>query len=107
MKVLIDECIDQRFRLQLPEHNCQTAQFAGFAGLKNSQLLDAAEHEGFDILLTADQNIPAQQNLAGRALSIVILCAPTNRLRDLLQLVPSVKRALAEIGPGVVVVIRP
>jgi hypothetical protein len=86
MKVLLDECIDQRFRLQLSEHDCHTAQFAGFAGLKNGQLLDAAEREGFDVLLTADQNIPAQQNLGGRALSIVILCAPTNRLRDLTPL---------------------
>jgi hypothetical protein len=46
MKVLLDECIDQRFRL-------------GFA--KNGQLPEGAEREGFDILLTADQNIPAQR----------------------------------------------
>ena len=107
MKILLDECIDQPFRLQLPEHDCQTAQFAGFAGLKNGQLLDAAERQGFQALLTADQNIPAQQNLGKRALSIVILCAPTNRLRDLLVLVPSVRKALADIGRGVVVVVRP
>lgn len=98
MKILLDECIDQRFRLQLPEHDCQTAQFAGLAGLKNGQLLDAAERGGFDILRTADQQIPAQQNLAGRPLSIVTLCAPTNRLRDLLPLVPLVKQALADIA---------
>ena len=107
MKVLLDECIDQRFRLQFPEHDCRTAQFAGLAGLKNGQLLDAAERDGFEVLLTADQNIPAQQNLGGRALSIIILCAPTNRLRDLLQLVPSVKKALVEIAGGAVVIIRP
>jgi len=77
MKILLDECIDQRFRLQFPEHACQTAQFAGFAGLKNGQLLDAAEREGFEVLLTVDQNIPSQQNIGRRALSIVILCAPT------------------------------
>ena len=100
MRVLLDECIDQRFRFQLPEHDCRTAQFAGFAGLKNGQLLDAVERQGFDVLLTADQNIPAQQNFARRALSIVILCAPTNRLRDLLPLVPSVKKMLAEIAVG-------
>jgi hypothetical protein len=36
----------------LPEHDCQTAQFTGLAGLKNGQLLDAAEGEGFEVLLT-------------------------------------------------------
>jgi hypothetical protein len=77
-----------------------TAQFAGFAGLKNGQLLDVAESQGFEVLLTADQNIPAQQNLGGRALSILILCAPTNRLRDLIVLVPSMRKALAEIIRG-------
>jgi len=107
MRVLLDECVDQRFRFQLPEHDCWTAQFAGFAGLKNGQLLDAAEREGFDVLLTTDQNIPAQQNLTRRALSVVILCAPTNRLRDLLPLVPFLKKALADIARGVVLVIRP
>jgi hypothetical protein len=77
MKVLLDECIDQRFRREFLEQDCQTAQFAGFAGLKNGQLLDAAERDAFDVLLTVDQNIPAQQSLGGRALSVVILCVPT------------------------------
>ena len=106
MKILLDECIDQRFRLQLPEHDCRTAQFVGFAGLKNDLLLDAAERDGFEVLLTADQNMPTQQNLGGRALSNVILCAPTNRLRDLLRLVPSLKKALAGIACGAAVVVR-
>jgi predicted nuclease of predicted toxin-antitoxin system len=91
MKLLVDECIDERLRLSFSDHDCQTARFAGFAGMKNGQLLDAAEATGFDVLITADQNIPDQQNLAGRKLSIVILCATTNRLRDLLVLVPAAK----------------
>jgi len=42
MRVLIDECIDERFRNSLPEHDCQTARYAGLAGLKNGELLIAA-----------------------------------------------------------------
>jgi hypothetical protein len=60
----------------------------------------------FDILITVDQNIPDQQNLAGRRISLVILCGPTNRLRDLELLVPAAISALDSIGPGDVVRIR-
>jgi len=58
MRVLVDECIDERFRLLLPEHDCQTVRYAGLAGLKNGRLLDAAEAAGFRVLITVDRSIP-------------------------------------------------
>src|SRR5947209_1933265 len=78
MKVLLDECIDQRLRLSFCGHECETARFAGLAGLKNGDLLDAAEAAGFAVLITVDQHsspskIPDQQNLRGRKMSILIL----------------------------------
>jgi predicted nuclease of predicted toxin-antitoxin system len=103
MRILIDECVDERLRLRLPGHECQTARFANLAGLKNGDLLLAAEAVGFDILITVDQNIPDQQNLGERSISLVILCGPTNRLRDLEPLVPAVLSALGSIGRGKVV----
>jgi hypothetical protein len=106
MKLLVDECIDERLRLSFPIHDCVTARFAGFAGLKNGQLLDAAEAAGFDVLITVDQNIPTQQNLSCRRISLMILCAATNRLLDLMPLVPAATDALVSIGAGSVVTIR-
>ncbi len=106
MKLLFDECIDERLRLSFPGHECQTARFAKLAGLKNGRLLDAAEAAGFDVLVTADQNIPDQQNLSGRRLAILILSAPTNRLRDLVSLVPAALSALTSIACGEVVRLR-
>src|SRR6266852_5433916 len=103
MRLLIDECVDERLRLLFPGHDCQTARFANLAGLKNGRLLEAAEAAGFDVLLTVDQNIPDQQNLAGRRISLVILCGSTNRLRDLESLVPAAIDALGSIGRGGVV----
>ncbi len=103
MRLLIDECVNERLRLLFPGHDCQTARFASLAGLKNGRLLDAAEAAGFDILITVDRSIPDQQNLAGRKISMVILCGPTNRLRDLEPLVPAAISALRSIGPGEVV----
>jgi predicted nuclease of predicted toxin-antitoxin system len=94
MRLLIDECADERLRLLFPGLECQTARFANMAGLKNAELLDAAEAAGFDVLITVDQNIPDQQNRARRRISLVILCGPTNRLRDLEPLVPAAIAAL-------------
>jgi predicted nuclease of predicted toxin-antitoxin system len=106
MRLLIDECVDERLRLLFPGHDCQTARFANLAGLKNGRLLDAAEAAGVDVLITVDQNIPDQQDLAGRRISLVILCGPTNRLRDLKLLVRAAISALRSIGQGDVVRIR-
>lgn len=106
MRLLIDECIDERLRFLFPKHDCQTARYAKLAGLKNGRLLEAAEAAGFDVLITVDQNIPDQQNMAGRAISILILCAPTNRLRDLKTTVSAALSALETIGRGDVVRVR-
>jgi predicted nuclease of predicted toxin-antitoxin system len=70
MRILIDECIDERFRNFLPGHDCQTARYAGLAGLKNGELLTAAEAAKFDVLLTVDQGIEHQQDLTGRNIAL-------------------------------------
>jgi hypothetical protein len=103
MRLLIDECVDERLRLLFPDYECQTARFAQLAGLKNGRLLEAAEDAGFDVLITVDQNIPDQQNLVRRRIALVILCGPTNRLRDLERLVTAALSALRSIRPGDVV----
>jgi len=103
MRVLIDECIDERLRHALPGHDCQTARHAKLAGLKNGRLLSAAEAAGFDVIITVDQGIPYQQNMEARRIAVLILCAATNRLRDLQKLVSSAHNALDDIRPGEVV----
>jgi len=103
MQVLIDECIDERLRHEFPGHNCQTARYARLAGLKNGRLLSAAEAAGFEVMITVDQGIPYQQNMEARTIGVLILCAATNRLRDLQKLVPLAQNALDDIRPGEVV----
>lgn len=100
MRILIDECLDERIRHLLVGHNCQSARFAKLAGLTNGELLSEAEQSGFDVLVTVDQNIPSQQNLERRKIALLILCAPINRLRDLSPLIPAALSALGSIEPG-------
>ena len=103
MRILIDECVDQRLRLLFGAHDSQTAAYAGFAGLKNGALLAAAEAAGFEVMVTTDQEISFQQNLNIRRISIIVLCAPTNRLSDLRPLVPEALRILDSIQLGQVI----
>jgi hypothetical protein len=84
MRVLIDECIDERFRNFLTDHDCQTARYAGLSGLKNGELLVAAETAKFDVFLTVDQGIEHQQNLTGRSIASTVFRTKSNRLKDLL-----------------------
>jgi predicted nuclease of predicted toxin-antitoxin system len=100
MTLLIDECVDERLRNSFPGHDCQTARYAKLAGLKNGDLLSAAEAAGFEVLVTVDQSIPDQQNLEGRKIALLILSAPTNRLRDLRRLIPAALAVLDAIRPG-------
>lgn len=43
------------------------------AGHENSALLDAAEWDGFEVLVTTDSHLKDQQNLASRRIAVVVL----------------------------------
>jgi predicted nuclease of predicted toxin-antitoxin system len=100
MRILLDECVDERLRNFLPGHDCWTARYAGLAGLKNSELLNTAESAGFHVLLTVDQGLEYEQNLQGRSISVVIFHAKSNRREDLVELIDECLAVLAVIKPG-------
>ena len=106
MRILIDECIDERFRNYLPGHECQTARYAGLAGFENGKLLLAAETARFDVFITADQGIEYQQNLAARNIAIIFLRARSNRLRDLLPYASACLVRIESIQPGQIIKIE-
>lgn len=106
MKVLLDECLPVSLRHSFPGHDVHSAEWAGFKGMKNGKLLLAAEERGYDVLLTADQGIPFQQSPTERHISVLVLCAATNKIEDLLPLVPSAQAELDKIQRGCVAVVR-
>lgn len=67
--------------------------------MSNGDLLDAAEQAGFDLLLTTDQGIRYQQNLAGRNIAIVVLTGAVKWSRVRLHL-PIVAGAVNAATPG-------
>jgi hypothetical protein len=89
MRVLLDECVSEGLRNYLALHECQTARYAGFAGLENGQFLTAAEAATFEVLLTVDRGIEYQQNLGHRQIAVIIFCGKSVLLEDLVPLMPA------------------
>jgi predicted nuclease of predicted toxin-antitoxin system len=97
MKILLDECVPWPMHKLLEDHLCTTAQQRGWGGIRNGELLTAAENE-FDLFITCDQNMRYQQNLAGRQIAILELS--TNKLRQILAAAALIQSTIANIRPG-------
>ena len=76
----------------------------GWASKKNGELLRLAASE-FDVFITIDNNLSAQQNLTKIDLAVIVLSAPNNRLETLKPLVPRIKEVIASIQTGEIVYI--
>ena len=104
MRVLLDECVDWRLSREIAGHDIKTARQMGWTTIQNGELLRrAAEH--FDIFVTVDRNLPFQQRLRDLPIAIIVLQARTNRLADLVPLVPALLAAMEAIRPGSIEVI--
>jgi hypothetical protein len=97
MKVLLDENLDHRLRNHLGSHEAFTASFMGWEGLQNGKLLQKAEENGFEVLLTGDQTLHYEQNLSRSRLAIIAMSSVEWRIVN--HLAPIV-RALDNAVPG-------
>ena len=99
MKILLDESTPQKLRLLIDaRHTVATTWFCGWSGLKNGDLLAAAEDAGFDLFITADQELSYQQNLVGRKLAVLVLS--TNNWNVIRTQVAEITDAIEAVTPG-------
>jgi hypothetical protein len=99
MKIILDESVPQKLRLLIEgSHTVATAWYQGWSGWKNGALLDAAEQAGFDLLITADQALSYQQNLASRKIALVVLS--TNNWSFIKANIGAVTAAIDAVKPG-------
>jgi len=74
LRILFDKNVPVGVRRFLPNHEVRTFDETGWPiQLENGELLKSAEAAGFDVLVTSDQNIQYQQNLAARNLALLVL----------------------------------
>lgn len=75
----------------------------GWSGRRNGELLRLMLTAGFGSLVTVDRNLHFQQNIATSGVVVVVLHARSNRVADLLPLMPALRDALRVSRAGHVV----
>lgn len=100
MRILLDENVPRRLKQHLPaDWSVRTVPEQGWSGKQNGELLELSQTE-FDVFVTMDRGVEYQQNLVGFDLTVILLRAASNRLADLIPLVPDVLSTLESMKPG-------
>lgn len=100
MRVLLDEMLPAGVAAFLPDHEVITVKTAGYSGLLNGELISAAVAAGFQVLVTADGSMPAQQNIAVSGIALVLV--PGNRPAEIEPYAQPMRDAIATTVPGAV-----
>jgi hypothetical protein len=69
LKVLLDHNLPRQLKAPLGMHEVFAAREMRWDALSNGELIHAAEVEGFQVMVTGDQNLPTSKTLK-RALSL-------------------------------------
>lgn len=97
MRILLDEGVPKIIQKRLSKLSISNVEDMGWRGIKNGALLDLMTGQ-FQILVTSDKNLPSQQNLKKRQISVVVL--PTNDVPSVIGLLPQIEQAIATLSPG-------
>ena len=98
MRVLFDQGAPDPLRESLTPHDVPAAYERGWSKLTNGELLEAAEREGYEVLVTTDTSLKDQQNLTARRIGIVVLLSTSwPRMQ---RVIPSIVAAVDAAVPG-------
>ena len=106
MKVLLNESVPRALGFNLNGHHVRTAHSQGFSALSNGELMQAMLDEGFEVLITFDQNLPYQQN-EKLPVAVIVLIAPNNRVETARSFVPQLLETLSDLEIGQLVQAKP
>ena len=98
MRILFDHNIPGPLRRYLTEHTVDTANEKGWAELRNGDLLNSADTEGYEVVITADQSLRYQQNIRHRQIAVIVILS--NRWPDVRLKIEEIRSALEDLDPG-------
>lgn len=98
MRILFDQGTPVPLADALAAHSVETTYERGWSRMSNGDLLVAAETAGFGVFITTDQNLPYQQNLSQRRITILVL--PTTRWPEIQTHAGEIALAVAEMKAG-------
>jgi predicted nuclease of predicted toxin-antitoxin system len=97
MRILLDESLPLKLHNSFSKkHEVSTVKDEGWLGKKNGELLKLITTNDFELFVTVDRNLQYQQNLKNISFTLVVLCAPDNRLTTLQKLVKKIFERIAE-----------
>ena len=108
MRILLDENLLSRKLKQLfldAGHEVQNVADMGWRGTKDTTLLTIANAEPFDVFITADKNLPYQQNFQNLTLNVIVLNSKSTRPDRLIPLIIKIIPLLPDLKTGSVTTI--
>ena len=81
MKLLLDEQLDISIKSRLSGIDVFTLRDMGWLGLKNGELREKLNEQDFQFFVTADKNLPFQQNFEKINFTILLFDTPAMRWR--------------------------
>ena len=97
MRLLLDENLPKRLKLDFTEHEIYTVRDKGWNGIQNGELLKLLLENKFDALLTFDKNLQHQQNFIKYSIAVFVLSASINSYEVLTKLTPQIKEYLKTV----------
>ena len=98
MRILFDHHIPGPLRRYLPEHTVDTPNEKGWPELRNGDLLNNADTEGYEVVITADQSLRCQQNIGHWQIAVIGILS--NRWPDVQLKIKEIRSALEDLDPG-------
>lgn len=94
MRLLLDENLPKRLKIDFPKHEVFTVKEKGWNGIKNGELLQFMLDNNFDALLTFDKNLQHQQNFLKYQITVFLLTAFNNTYNELSPLTSHINQIL-------------
>lgn len=91
MRILIDENLPKKLKLDFKEHEIFTVRDKGWNSKKNGELLSLMVENGFNVLITFDKNLEHQQNFSIFPITLIVLIAENNTYEMISPLISKVK----------------
>jgi hypothetical protein len=106
MKLLLDDNIPKRLKVDFPGHEVYAVRERGWNGIKNGKLLELMIESGFHAFLTFDKNLQHQQNFKKFSIIVFVLSAVNNTYVELTKFSEQINSRLNNqpVEPGIIII---
>ncbi len=106
MKILIDENLPKKLKNDLVGHSAYTVRDKNWQSKTNGDLIKLMIEDGFDLLITFDQNLQYQQNLLKYNIAVLVINTYNNQYETIKIYKDKIQELINRIeSPGVYILL--